>query len=227
MMWEPVDAMWEAAGTISKAVDAVLKVVSNIHNGGTLMLRRLPAGLAGLILVALTVPAGAQSEIQKPRDTWQTPKEIQQPKGTWQQPGEIQVPKGIQAIRTEEERCVKRFLVGADALFEFDQATLTADAEQTLEALLPLLAKAGRHPVSLEGHTDAKGSDAYNRALSEKRAQAVKSWLVAHRAVPADATAQGWGEQRPVAPNTRPDGADNPQGRQQNRRVEVVLNLCG
>jgi outer membrane protein OmpA-like peptidoglycan-associated protein len=178
------------------------------------------------VLLALAAPAIAQQEIQKPRDTWQTPKEIQQPKGTWQQPGELQVPKGIQAIRTEDERCAKRFLVGADALFEFDQATLTPDAEETLAALVPLLAKAGKHPASVEGHTDAKGSDSYNQTLSEKRAHAVKDWLVTHSAAPAATAAKGWGEQRPVAPNTRPDGSDDPAGRQKNRRVEVVLDLC-
>ena len=182
--------------------------------------------LAGALLV-LAASAAAQNEIQKPRDTWQTPKEIQQPKGTWQQPGEIQVPKGIQAIRTQDERCTKRFLVGADALFEFDKATLTPDAEETLDALVPLLAKAGKHPVSVEGHTDAKGSDSYNQTLSEKRASAVKDWLVAHNAVPAGAATKGWGEERPVAPDTRPDGSDDPAGRQKNRRVEVVLDLCG
>ena len=136
------------------------------------------------------------------------------------------MPKGIQAIRTQDERCAKRFLVGADAVFEYDKATLTPDAEETLTALVPLLAKAGKHPVSVEGHTDAKGSDAYNQTLSEKRAGAVKDWLVAHDAVPAATPIKGWGEQRPVASNTRPDGSDDPAGRQKNRRVEVVLNLC-
>jgi outer membrane protein OmpA-like peptidoglycan-associated protein len=190
------------------------------------MLRLTYTGFACTALLALAAPAAAQNEIQKPRDTWQTPKEIQQPKGTWQQPGEIQVPKGIQAIRTQDERCAKRFLVGADALFEFDKAALTPDAEETLTALVPLLAKAGKHPVSVEGHTDAKGADAYNQTLSEKRARAVKDWLVAHNAVPAATSIKGWGKQRPVASNTRPDGSDDPAGRQKNRRVEVVLNLC-
>jgi len=55
------------------------------------------------------------------------------------------VPKGIQAIRTEEEKCTRRFVIGADALFEFDRATLTLDAEETLTALAPLLLKAGPH----------------------------------------------------------------------------------
>ena len=169
--------------------------------------------LAGAALLALALPAAAQHEIQ-------------QPKGTWQKPGEIQVPKGIQAIRSQDETCSKRFLVGADALFEFDKATLTPDAEETLEALLPLLVKAGKHPATIEGHTDAKGSDAYNQTLSEKRAQAVKDWLVGRGAIAASTPIQGWGKRRPVAPNAKPDGSDDPAGRQKNRRVEVVLDLC-
>lgn len=191
------------------------------------MIRLTHVGLIAIALLALTEAAGAQQrEIQKPKDNWQTPGEIQKPRDTWQQPGEIQVPKGIQAIRTEEAKCTKRFLVGADALFEFDKATLNPDAEETLTALLPLLAKAGKHPATIEGHTDAKGSDAYNQTLSEKRAQAVKDWLVARGAVAPSTPIQGWGKQRPVGPNAKPDGSDDPQGRQKNRRVEVVLDLC-
>ncbi len=136
------------------------------------------------------------------------------------------MPKGIQAIRTEDAKCTKRFLVGADALFEFDKSTLSKDAEETLKALLPLLAKAGKHPASVEGHTDAKGADAYNQALSERRAQTVKDWLVAQGAIPAASPIVGWGKRKPVAPNTKPDGSDDPAGRQKNRRVEVVLDLC-
>lgn len=183
-------------------------------------------GLTAAALLVLALPAFAQQEIQKPKDNWQKPGEFQKPRDTWQTPGEIQVPKGIQAIRTEEAKCTKRFSVGADALFEFDKAILTPDAEETLNALLPLLAKAGKHPASIEGHTDAKGSDSYNQTLSEKRAQTVKDWLVAKGALPAATPIQGWGKRRPVAPNTRPDGSDDPAGRQKNRRVEVVLDLC-
>lgn len=191
------------------------------------MIRLTHVGLIAIALLALTVAAGAQQrEIQKPKDNWQTPGEIQKPRDTWQQPGEIQVPKGIQAIRTEEAKCTKRFLVGADALFEFDKATLNPDAEETLAALLPLLAKAGKHPATIEGHTDAKGSDAYNQTLSEKRAQAVKDWLMARGALAASTPIEGWGKRRPVAPNAKPDGSDDPAGRQKNRRVEVVLDLC-
>lgn len=190
---------------------------------------RIRTGLTAAALLVLALPAPmtlAQQEIQKPKDNWQKPGEIQKPRDTWQTPGAIQVPKGIQAIRTEEAKCTKRFSVGADALFEFDKATLTPDAEETLNALLPLLAKSGKHPASLEGHTDAKGADAYNQALSEKRARTVKDWLVAKGALPATTPIQGWGRRRPIAPNARPDGSDDPAGRQKNRRVEVVLDLC-
>jgi len=176
------------------------------------------AGTAGALLLLLATPAAA-GEIQKPGP-------IQVPKGTWQTPGEIQVPKGIQAIHAQDEKCGKRFLVGADALFEFDKATLTPDAEETLKALTPLLAKAGQHPATVEGHTDAKGADAYNQTLSENRAKAVRDWLAAHGALPAATPVKGWGKRHPVAPNAKPDGSDDPQGRQKNRRVEVVLDLC-
>lgn len=186
-----------------------------------------PNPFACLALLALAaLPGAAQREIQNPKDNWQTPGEIQQPKGTWQQPGEIQIPKGIQAIRTEDAKCTKRFVVGADALFEFDKTTLTPDAEETLKVLVPLLTQAGKHPASIEGHTDAKGADDYNQTLSEKRARTVKDWLVAKGAVAAATPIHGWGERKPVAPNTKPDGSDDPQGRQKNRRVEVVLDLC-
>lgn len=174
-----------------------------------------------IVAIFLAVPASAQYEIQKPRDEWQQPGEIQQPKGPWQ------VPKGIQAIRTQDDKCTKRFQVVADALFEFDKATLTPDAEETLNALLPLLAKAGKHPMTIEGHTDSKGTDDYNKKLSEERAKTVRDWLVGEGAVaPGTAAVVGWGKRRPVAPNSKPDGSDDPEGRQKNRRVEVVLDLC-
>ena len=191
------------------------------------MPRLTRAGFTGAAILALALPAGAlQSEIQKPKSTWQTPGEIQQPKGPWQTPGAIQVPKGIQAIHSEAGKCTQRFLVGSDALFEFDKSTLTADAEETLKALVPLLAKAGKHPATVEGHTDSKGAEAYNQTLSEKRALTVKDWLASHGALPASTPVKGWGKRKPVASNTKPDGSDDPAARQKNRRVEVVLDLC-
>ncbi|HLX09124.1 MAG TPA: OmpA family protein [Thermoanaerobaculia bacterium] len=190
---------------------------------------------AAALWIALTcalVPAGrgaraAQNgQVQQPTGSWQKPGEIQQPKGSWQQPGEIQVPKGIQAIHAQASSCEQRLTTVADALFAFDQATLGADAEQTLAVLGPQIAQRGPHPIVIEGHTDSIGSDAHNQRLSEQRAAAVRAWLAAHRYVPATTPIKGYGKTRPVAPNTHPDGSDDPAGRQKNRRVEVVIKTC-
>jgi outer membrane protein OmpA-like peptidoglycan-associated protein len=152
--------------------------------------------------------------------------EQHKPKAWTPKIGEIQQPKGLQAITVEDATCERRFTVGADVLFAFDQWTLTPDAEETLGALGPILQKEGRHPARIEGHTDAIGSDEYNQRLSAQRARAVQAWLVAHTYLPASTAIQGYGKKRPVAPNTNPDGADNPEGRQKNRRVEVVIATC-
>jgi outer membrane protein OmpA-like peptidoglycan-associated protein len=179
---------------------------------------RVVAPLA--VFAALFAPPLAGEE-KKPGN-WQTPGEIQQPKGTWQTPGEIQKPGEIQRV---EERCRRRLVVAADALFGFDQATLSPRAEATLAALGPQLAGA-EGKVTVEGHTDAKGSDEYNRTLSESRARAVRDWLAARGHLPAGAAIAGYGESKPIAPNARADGSDDPDGRQKNRRVEVVVETC-
>ncbi len=76
----------------------------------------------------------------------------------------------------------------------------------------------------ISGHTDSKGSEEYNQKLSEKRAESVKKWLIENAGVnPKIIEISGYGESRPVAPNTNPDGSDNPEGRQKNRRVEIVI----
>jgi outer membrane protein OmpA-like peptidoglycan-associated protein len=78
--------------------------------------------------------------------------------------------------------------------------------------------------VAIEGHTDAKGADAYNQTLSEQRAAAVKQWLVANAQVNgANIATRGWGKTRPVTHNTKPDGSDDPEGRAKNRRVQIIV----
>jgi outer membrane protein OmpA-like peptidoglycan-associated protein len=179
------------------------------------------------ILVLIAAPVFAQDhEIQQPKGEWQQPKEFQVPKGPWQEPGDIQVPKGIQAVRTTRDKCEERLSVVADALFDFDKSTLRSEAEETLEAAGPEIAKLGGKPARIEGHTDALGTDAYNIKLSEARAATVRDWLAGHGYVPAATPIKGYGEAKPIAPNTTPDGKDDPAGRQENRRVEVVFVKC-
>jgi outer membrane protein OmpA-like peptidoglycan-associated protein len=192
--------------------------------------------VASLLVAAATLPALAQTktyDIPQPKGTWQVPGPIQQPKGPWQVPGEIQkageiqVPKGIQAVTTTAAgRCEQRLSVVADALFDFDKANLRPGAEETLTAAAPEIAKLGGKPSRIEGHTDGKGSDAYNFKLSEARATTVRAWLSARDIVPAATPIKGFGKTKPVAPNTTADGKDDPEGRQKNRRVEVVFNTC-
>ncbi|HET9765612.1 MAG TPA: OmpA family protein [Thermoanaerobaculia bacterium] len=190
--------------------------------------RRLNALYFAALLVAsatLTVRAARADDAkpgEPPKGNWQTPGEIQQPKGTWQVPGEIQKPGEIQRV---EERCRHRLVVAADALFAFDQDTLSTQAEATLAVLGPQLAKE-KGAVTVEGHTDAKGGDDYNQKLSERRARAVRDWLAAHHHLAAGTTAIGYGESKPLAPNAKPDGSDDPAGRAKNRRVEVVIATC-
>jgi outer membrane protein OmpA-like peptidoglycan-associated protein len=146
--------------------------------------------------------------------------------GAIQTPGAIQIPRGIKAIKqSDTTNCEHRYVVGADALFDFDKAFFNPRAEVTLKALGPLLTKEGKHLITVEGHTDSIGSVEYNQDLSERRANAVQYWLVDHKFVNA-ATVTGYGRNRPVAPNTKKDGSDNPPGRQLNRRVEVVVDRC-
>ena len=74
-------------------------------------------------------------------------------------------------------------------------------------------------------HTDGKGSDAYNQGLSERRAESVRGWLVSEGQLQDVAfETRGFGSTQPIAPETRDGGADDPVGRQQNRRVEIVLS---
>jgi outer membrane protein OmpA-like peptidoglycan-associated protein len=127
-----------------------------------------------------------------------------------------------QVARTGQE---VRFHLMADVLFDFDRAELRPEAESVLRDLVGRIKASFKRPaVRVEGHTDALGSDDYNRKLSERRAEAVRLWLAQKGGIPArSVVAVGLGEARPVAENTNPDGSDNPAGRQKNRRVEVSV----
>ncbi len=92
--------------------------------------------------------------------------------------------KGTQAIKQTDAKCSETLSVSADALFQPKRWTLNPDAGQTLDALGPMIAKAGKHPVRIESFTDFAGSDSYNQMLSEKRAITVRGWLVNHGFVP-------------------------------------------
>lgn len=112
--------------------------------------------------------------------------------------------------------------LAADVLFDFDKHQLRPEAAEALAKVTEVLKAMPEAAVRIEGHTDAKGSERYNQRLSERRAKTVRDWIVTSGGVPAARLATvGLGETQPVAPNNKPDGADDPDGRQQNRRVEI------
>lgn len=112
----------------------------------------------------------------------------------------------------------------SDTLFAFDKADLTAHALQTLPKVAKLIREGGNGEIVVAGHSDALGADDYNLALSKRRAEAVRDWFVEQQVAPADRfQIEAVGKGRPIAPNTNPDGSDNPAGRAQNRRVEIII----
>lgn len=109
-------------------------------------------------------------------------------------------------------------------LFDFDQAMLRPDASASLDRIAEVARFYATAPVSIRGHTDGVGTDAYNDDLSRRRATAVRDALARQPGIDASRLeAVGLGKRQPVVPNTRPDGSDDPAARQQNRRVEVVV----
>jgi outer membrane protein OmpA-like peptidoglycan-associated protein len=107
----------------------------------------------------------------------------------------------------------------SDVLFDFNQASLKPGAREKLSKLAGiLLAYPGTFHMEVEGHTDAIGSQDYNQRLSEDRAQSVSTYLL-RAGITSDRilAVRGFGKLRPVTTN------DTPEGRQMNRRVEIVI----
>jgi outer membrane protein OmpA-like peptidoglycan-associated protein len=114
--------------------------------------------------------------------------------------------------------------LAADVLFDFDKSDLRAEAASTLHNLADIIRAKAHGPVGIRGYTDALGKDPYNQRLSERRAASVKTWLVSREQLAAaNLTTSGLGARDPVAPNRKPDGTDDPEGRQLNRRVTVLI----
>ena len=130
-------------------------------------------------------------------------------------------------LKVKETDTDVRIELAADVLFEFDKATLLPKAEATLAKAAAFIRERAAGNVRIEGHTDAKGDDAYNQRLSERRATSVRQWLAKQGLRGVTFSSKGFGETQPVAPNAKPDGSDDPDGRQKNRRVEIVIAKRG
>ena len=106
----------------------------------------------------------------------------------------------------------------SDVLFDFNKYTLKPGAREKMAKVAGILLAYPGLKIQVEGHTDSVGSDEYNMKLSQQRADSVRDYLVAQAVPAASVTAVGLGKADPVASN------DNAAGRQQNRRVELVVS---
>ena len=122
--------------------------------------------------------------------------------------------KELQAVVTREEIKID---LSADVLFDFDKADLKPAAEAQLQNLLTVVNSRPNAGVAIEGHTDVRGDAPYNQALSQRRAESVRTWLTGHGVAAGRITATGAGESRPLkAGSTEAD-------HQANRRVEIRI----
>jgi outer membrane protein OmpA-like peptidoglycan-associated protein len=106
----------------------------------------------------------------------------------------------------------------SDVLFDTGSSTLKAGAREKLAKISGILLAHPGLTLQIEGHTDSVGSDEFNQQLSERRSDSVRDFLAEQGVAPSSMTAHGFGKTQPVASN------DTAEGRQRNRRVELVVN---
>lgn len=129
---------------------------------------------------------------------------------------QVEQPSADKIFAPEPQVVRNEVKLDGDAFFDFDHAELRPDAVAALDELLAKLKSNQRvSRISVIGHTDSIGTDAYNQALSERRAASAKRYLVAHGIAADEIEARGEGEKNPSFPN------DTAASRQKNRRVDV------
>ncbi len=131
------------------------------------------------------------------------------------------LPQYPASVKPVEAAPVSEVITLSDAgnvLFAFDKSDLTPAARSQLDGLMAKLQNADVVSIKVLGHTDSKGSDAYNQALSERRASSVAAYLLSQGLAPNKLTSEGKGESQPVADN------ETEEGRAKNRRVELHIN---
>lgn len=133
--------------------------------------------------------------------------------------------KTITTTRTEKQIKVKEnmvIIVPSSSLFDFDESYLLEDAGDALDTFISVLVANDVEEITVTGHTDSHGTRLYNQSLGLSRAASVVGYLRGS-AYQGLMHIRSGGELIPIAPNEI-DGVDYPEGRQMNRRVEIVVN---
>jgi outer membrane protein OmpA-like peptidoglycan-associated protein len=107
--------------------------------------------------------------------------------------------------------------------YDFNQSYLQPASYPSLDKLVAMLEAHPDVKIELSAHTDSKGSEELNQKLSEARAKSCVDYLVSKGIAADRLTSKGYAATRPIAPNTNPDGSDNPEGRARNRRTEFKV----
>lgn len=137
---------------------------------------------------------------------------------------ELDLEKARQEFQAQQSARSLSMNLSGDVLFDYDKAVLKPEAEQALKKVAVVLSQFPESKVTVEGYTDSKGTKGANMQLSRERAQSVKDWLVKNGGIAVGSiSTKGYGEQYPIAPNTNPNGTDNPLGRALNRRVSIIV----
>ena len=123
----------------------------------------------------------------------------------------------VDGATVEREGDMLRVTFESAILFDVDKADLKSSARDNLTKVAGVLNEYPDTDLIIEGHTDSQGSDSYNQTLSERRADSVKAFLMESGVSQNRLRTKGYGELAPIASN------DTPEGRSQNRRVEVKI----
>jgi outer membrane protein OmpA-like peptidoglycan-associated protein len=123
----------------------------------------------------------------------------------------------LAAIKADES------IILNNVFFEFGSAKISNDSKSELNKLFSLLSNNPSISVEIQGHTDSKGNNKFNKKLSQERAESVQKFLTNKGIKKLRVSAVGYGEKQPIAKNTNEDGSDNEEGRALNRRIELKI----
>ena len=122
---------------------------------------------------------------------------------------------------------LNKYFVLDNIYYDLDKANIRPDAAKELDKLVQLLIDNPEIKIELSSHTDSIASVDYNQDLSQRRAESAVRYIVSKGIAPDRLVAKGYGELKPIARNTNPDGTDNPAGRDRNRRTEFKILEVG
>lgn len=126
-----------------------------------------------------------------------------------------------------DRKAINEIFVLDNIYFELDQHNINAAAAKELDKLVQILVDNPEIRIEMGSHTDSIASNEYNLALSKRRAESTVNYLISKGISAERLVARGYGEEKPVARNTNPDGTDNPEGRARNRRTEFKILEVG